>query len=53
MDEVGINTVYKYIKNKKMKCIKTAILSIAGLVLFSGSYGQDISGAMRHIFIRI
>ena len=35
-----------------MKYIKTAILSIAGLVVFSGSYGQDISGAMRHIFMR-
>ncbi|MFO7852097.1 MAG: ankyrin repeat domain-containing protein [Bacteroidota bacterium] len=34
-----------------MNYIKTTILSIAGLALFSCSYGQDISEAMRHIFM--
>ncbi|MGM0667135.1 MAG: ankyrin repeat domain-containing protein [Bacteroidota bacterium] len=34
-----------------MKRIKTIFLSIAGLILFSGSYGQDISEAMRHILM--
>lgn len=35
-----------------MKCIKTILLSIAGLVFFSCSYGQDISEAMRHILMQ-
>jgi len=35
-----------------MRYIKTTFLSIAGFVIFLGSYGQDISGAMRHIFMR-
>ena len=35
-----------------MKYMKTTILCIAGLVFFSGSYGQDISEAMRHIYMR-
>lgn len=35
-----------------MRNIKTITLTLAGLLLTSGLFGQDIAGAMRHIFMR-